>query len=268
LFGFSALSGMVSLNFLKQIPDAHPHESEMTSKTPVPWHEIASYPPFRKLLRVCVAWAIAYGGLGAFTVDYLKAEAGMREGSILLVTGLAFVGGLAGLGYFESRTDRLGSKPVVALCLTLWMLIMLGWFLLAAEVIRPRLVLVLLIELVMGLGYALVNMNNTRLAMVLAPPMGRSHFFALFSVVSNLTLGLSPIFWGLVIDAFGSQRFHGPGLVLNRFSLFFLAVLIVFGVALVLSRKLDEPKARNMDELIAELLQSPQRLWLRLWPRG
>ena len=49
--------------------------------------------------------------------------------------------------------------------------------------------LVLFLELLMGFAYALVNMNNTRLAMVLSPAMGRSHFFALYSVVANLSLG-------------------------------------------------------------------------------
>jgi hypothetical protein len=268
LFGFSALAGTISLDFLKRIPDAQPPESEIRSRTPVPWREIANYPPFRKLLRMCVGWAIAYGGLGAFTVDYLKAEAGLSEASILAMTGLAFLGGLTGLGYFESRTDRLGSKPVVAFCLALWMAIMVGWFLFAAEIIRPRVILVLFLELLMGFAYALVNMNNTRLAMVLVPPMGRSHFFALFSVVSNLTLGVSPILWGLLIDGIGHRRFQAAGVAFNRFSVFFLAVFLVFGSALILCRKLDEPKARNMDELIAEFLKSPQKLWLRLWPRG
>jgi MFS family permease len=121
---------------------------------------------------------------------------------------------------------------------------------------------------VLGFAYALVNMNHTRLAMVLAPQMGRSHFFALFSVVANLTLGLAPVIWGLLIDAFGARQFHFHGIELNRFSFFFCCVLLVFVAALVLCRRLEEPEARNMDELVTELLQSPQRLWLRLWPRG
>jgi MFS family permease len=262
------VAGAISLIFLKRIPDAEPPEKQVVSKDPVPWRAIASYKPFRKLLRMNVAWSVAYGGINAFTVAYLKVEAGMSEGSILIVTGLAFLGGLAGLGYFESRTDRLGSKPVVAFCLSIWMLIMLGWLLFGARVVAPRVGLVLPLELLMGFAYALVNMNNTRLAMVLAPMTGRSHFFALYSVVANLALGLAPVFWGLLIDAFGPREFHWRGFELNRFSFFFLCVFSVFALGLILCRKLDEPKARNVDELIAELLQSPQRLWLRLWPRG
>ena len=36
-----------------------------------------------------------------------------------------------------------------------------------------------------------------------------------------------------------------------------------------LARRLDEPKAASLEALLREILiQSPQRFWLRLWPRG
>src|SRR5438093_3291466 len=268
LFGFSGVAGAISLSFLKRIPDAEPPEKQMTSSQPVPWLEIVRYEPSRKLLRMNTAWAVAYGGLGALTVAYLKTEAAMSESGILFVTGMAFLGGLCGLAYFGSRTDRLGSKPVLAFCLSIWILILIGWLLLAGRLVHSQIGLVLLLELMMGFAYALVNMNNTRLAMVLAPVMGRSHFFALYSVVANLTLGLAPILWGLLIDAFGTRQLQWHDFELNRFSLFFGCVLGMFGCTLALCRRLDEPKARDVDELIMELLQSPQKLWLRLWPRA
>jgi MFS family permease len=268
IFGFSALMGAVSLVFLKRIPDVPPPDQEITAKISVPWIAIASHPPFRKLLHLNVAWSFAYGGMATFTVAFLRTEAGFANGTILLVTGFAFLGGLAGLAWFESRTDRLGSKPVLTFCLLIWILILLGWIAFSANLLAPRVQFVFALHLLMGFAYALVNVNNTRLAMVLAPVMGRSHFFALFSVVGNLTLGLSPILWGLLIDLFGqAHRPLGP-FNLNRYSFFFSAALAIFALTLLLSRRLVEPKARNIDELLLEILRSPQRLWLRLWPRG
>src|SRR5438477_542388 len=246
LFGFSGVAGVISLSFLKKIPDAEPPERQVTSSQPVPWLEIARYRPFRKLLRMNTAWAVAYGGLGAFTVAYLKTEAAMSESGILFVTGMAFLGGLCGLAYFGSRTDRLGSKPVLGFCLSIWIVIFIGWLLLAGRVVHPQFGLVLFLELLMGFAYALVIMNNTRLAMVLAPVMGRSHFFALYSVVANLTLGLAPMFWGLLIDAFGPRQIQWRHFELNRFSLFFGCVVGVFALALAFCRKLDEPKAADL----------------------
>jgi hypothetical protein len=120
----------------------------------------------------------------------------------------------------------------------------------------------------MGFAFALVNMNQTRLAMVLVPEMGRSHFFALYSVLGNLTLGLTPILRGLAIDACRALHLNLAGWELNRYSLFFLGTLAAFALCLVLCRKLDEPRARDIDELLRDILRTPQRLWLRLWPRG
>lgn len=266
LFGWSALNGAISLRFLKQIPEGVVPEHERTSKEPVPWKDIAGYEPFRKLLRMQLLWAIAYGGVTTFTVSYLRASAGLGEGPILCLTGAAFLGGLAGLWIFGSHTDDFGSKPVVSICLILWLVVMAIWVALAAGLLHAGTVLILFLELAMGLAFALVNMNNTRLAMVLAPQMGRSHFFALFSVVQNVVLGLAPVGWGFLIDCVGTRTWTFNNFEVNRYSLFFLLATVCFGATLYLTHKIVEPKARQMDELVKELLvQSPIRDWLRVW---
>jgi MFS family permease len=268
LFTFSGVMGAVSLIFLKRVPDVRPPEQEVTAKIGVPWRAIASHPPFRKLLHLNVAWSIAYGGVTTFTVAYLRAEAGLAEGTIMLVTGLAFLGGLAGLLWFQSRTDRLGSKPVLTFCLAIWILILLGWIALSGKLVIPSILLVLALQLAMGFAFALVNMNLTRLAMVIAPVMGRSHFFALYSVAGNLSLGVSPILWGLVIDAVGDAKRYLAGVELNRYSLYYVGALAAFLITFAFCRRLEEPQARDIDELLMDILRFPQRLWLRLWPRG
>lgn len=268
-FAFSAVTGAVSLSFLKRIPDASAAELARENPQPVPWLEIARYAPFRKLLRMNVAWAVAYGGLSTFSVAYLKSSAGMSESAILFVTSISYVGGLGGLLLFGSRLDHHGSKPVLIVCLAGWVAVLLGWVLVSGGVARASLPLVLGLQLCMGLGYAVYSMANTRLAMATAPVMGRNHFFALFSVVQNLTLGVAPVLWGLMIDVAGTRVMHVAGWELNRFSLFFLLVAVAYGVATLLCTRLDEPRAANVDALLRDLLsQTPMRSWMRFWPRG
>lgn len=269
IFAFSALMGAVSLNFLKRIPDAKGPEADRDNPAPVPWREIAAHPPFRKLLRLNVAWSIAYGGLGAFTVAYLKTAAGMEEGRILIVTAVSYVGGIGGLLLFGSRLDRHGSKPILLVCLLGWVAVLIGWTLLASRIVGAQLGVVLGLESLMGLGYAVFAMANTRLAMAVVPAMGRNHFFALFSVVASLTLGVAPVLWGLLIDSLGDHRWRSFGFELNRFSVFFLLVLAAFVVTVALCRQLDEPRAANVEALLRDLLaQTPLRSWMRFWPRG
>lgn len=269
IFAFSAVMGALSLVFLKRIPDVHPPREEAGGRGgEVPWAAIAAHPPFRKLMVLSVAWSVAYGGMSTFTVAYLRVGAGLAEGTILAVTAVSFLGGLAGLAWFGSRTDRFGSKPVMIVCIWIWLAILAGWLFLASGAAPVRFRFLIGLELLMGFALAMVNVGNTRLAMVLVPEMGRSHFFALFSVVSNLALGLSPVVWGLLIDAFGSRRLNIGGFELNRYGFFFLCALVAFAVALVCCVRLDEPRARNVDEVIRDALRAPQRLWLRLFPRA
>ena len=146
----------------------------------------------------------------AFTVAFLKTETGMSEGQILLVNSVAFLGGLSSLWLLGSRLDRLGSKPVLTFCFAGWVAVLAGWICpvrrrLPGEAVQSSCVL----QFLMGLLAALIQMANTRLAMAVIPVMGRNHFFAIYSTIGNVTLGLAPIGWGLLIDAVGARS---PGL--------------------------------------------------------
>ncbi len=268
LFAFSALAGAASLNFLKKIPDVEIPEEVRKSNTRVPWLEIARYQPFQKLLQTVICWSVAYGGMTAFTVAFLKSEASMSEGKILLVSSVSFLGGLSSLWFIGHRLDRLGSRPVLTFSFSVWFVLLAGWAALSGGVFPAKLWIILLLQFLMGLLAALVSMANSRLAMAIVPVMGRNHFFALYSVLANVTLGLAPILWGLLIDAVGARHPQWLGLEWNRFTVFYAAAAVVFIVTLVFARRLEEPEAVSMEELLREILiQSPQRFWLRFWPR-
>src|SRR5204863_9485954 len=100
-----------------------------------------------------------------------------------------------------------------------------------------KLLVVLLLQFLMGLLAALVQMSNTRLAMAIIPVMGRNHFFAIYSVVLNVTLGLAPIGWGLLIDAVGPRSASWLGLSWNRFTIFFAAAAAAYLMTLLLARR-------------------------------
>jgi MFS family permease len=269
LFAFSAAMGAVSLTFLKRIPDVHIPEEVRASRAPVPWGAMLRYAPFARLLCAVVAWSVAYGGLSVFTVAFLKAKAQMPEAAILLVNSVAFLGGLCSLWFLGSRLDKLGSKPVLTFSMVTWLLVAAGWGLLAGQVLLSVLPLILTLQFLMGLFAALVGMANTRLAMAIVPERGRNHFFALYSVLGSLSLGLAPILWGLLIDAIGPRHAAWLGVDWNDYSVFFCASGAVFLLTLIFARRLEEPAAVSMEELLREILiQSPLRVWVRFWPRG
>lgn len=269
LFAFSAAMGAMSLVFIKRIPEPERMTPIRTSREPVPWREIASHPPFRKLLWMNCAWSFAYGGINTFVVSFLKTEVGLSERVIMLVSSATFAGGLCSLWFLDSRLDRFGSKPVLTFSMLVWIVLLGAWVCLAGKLIPPWLSVLVALQFLMGLTASLVTLSNTRLAMVIVPEMGRSHFFALFSVVASLTLGLSPILWGLSIDAARSVRWAWQGFEWNRYSLYFAAVALMFAVTLRLCRRLEEPEAASLETLLRDILKkSTLRFWLRLWPRN
>lgn len=270
LFILSALMGGTSLVFLKRIPDVEvPEEARRNSSEPVPWQAISQHPPFRKLLRANVTWALAVGGLGAFTIAWLKTQAGLSEEHVLLVSSVAYLGGLSSLWLLGPRLDRLGSRPVMMFCMVAWVVIVAGWTALAGRVLQPTLPILLALQFLMGLAAALVNMANVRLAMAIIPVMGRDHFFALFSVVGSLAMGLSPILWGVLIDSLRGLDLAWHGLAVNRHSVFFALTGLGFLVSFGLCARLEEPKAASMEALLRDILiESPQRVWVRLWPKA
>ncbi len=269
LFGFSAVTGAISLSFLKRIPDVPIPDEVRASRGPVPWLAMLRHPPFKKLLNMVVAWSVAYGGVTAFIVAFLKSAGGLPEGRILLVSSMAFIGGLSSLWFLGSRLDRLGSKPVLTFCFVVWVATLGGWMCMAGGAFSASLLAVLLLQFLVGLLAALVQMSNTRLAMAIVPPMGRNHFFAIYSVLNNVTLGVAPVAWGLLIDAVGDRSWIALGLSWNRFTIFFGGAMLAFAVTLVLARRLDEPQAASLEDLLREvLLQPPQRMLMRFWPRS
>jgi len=269
LFLFSAVAGAISLTFLNRMPDVPPPDRFTVGKGRVPWLDMVRYKPFKRQLIELVAWSVAYGGITPFTVAFLKSQTGMAEDKIMLVSSVAFLGGLSSQWFLGSRLDRHGSKPVLGFACAAWVTVAVGWLTLAGGVYATGLMVVLVLQFLMGLLAALVNMANTRLAMAIIPPMGRNHFFAVYSVIGNLALGLAPIGWGLLIDAIGPRQFDWLGLTWNRYTIYYAATGLCFVAALLCTQRLDEPEAAGLETLLRDILiESPYRFWLRFWPRS
>ena len=268
LFLFGALAGLASLFFLRRIPEVAPPEVVKESATPVPWQEIFGHLPFRKVLSFGVIWSVAFGGIAPFTVAWLKTEAGVAEDSILVVTAISYLGGLAAVGLMNRRLDDFGSRPAMALAMSFWVGIIACWFALAKQVIPTSTVVLVPLHIAMGFAGALVGMSMMRLVMGSIPPMGRSHFFALFSVTANVSMGISPMVWGVLLDVLHESGFSRQEWGLSNYAVFFLGVGILMILALALCVRLTEPKAVGMNKLLKDILiDSPQRLWVRFWPR-
>ena len=264
LFAFSFVMGAVSIAFIRRVPDVAPPEEEAGKKQQAPWAEIFAAKPFRKLLLTELFMAIALGGLAAFTVKYLKAEAGMQANHIMLASAAKFVGALGTLWFLKTRLDRLGSRPVILFGLIMGLVCVGVFGLIAGKVVPLNFYAVAGLYLSFGFVLSSVTMSMTRLAMATVPRLGSSHYFAVYAVVGNLAMGLSPTLWGVMIDVMSASKSIWLGVEWNEYTLYFAGVAVVLLLTAVTTLRLEETKAARLNELFLDLVRhSPLRSWLR-----
>ncbi len=264
VFFISASGAWISLLFLRKIPDIDSHETMSRSGHRVPWGAIITYAPFARLLFFNLLFVLAIGGMGTFTVAYLKTMTPFTEGSILLLVSLNFIGALAGLPLTGRILDSTGSKPILFLSLGLFLVVIGGWFLLSSELLSHTIYLVALLNLLGGMASANFNLANVRIMMNTMPPMGRNHFFALFAVLTSLGLGAAPIIWGLFIDGIGNWTREGDWLNWNRYSLYFSTIFLLCLINALITSFLHEQKPKFAPD---NLLVAKMRRFSRYWQR-
>jgi len=269
LFAFSALAGATSLAFLRRIPEDRDPQSLYNSVTPVRLVAMLRQSPFRRLLFLAVCWSVASGGLAAFAVSFLREATPMPDGKILLLNSAAFLGGISTLLVLSRLLDRIGSRPVLVGTALFCALSMLGWVSMSAGLLHASMPMVLLLMFAMGLGASAVNLAITRLAMATIPETGRSHYFAVYSVVGSVVLGLSPILWGALVDLLGQRP--PPitfGMAWQPYALLFASFGVCFLVTCVAAWRVHEPESASLDQLLRQAMSRNRlRFWIRLWPR-
>lgn len=272
LFGISALCSGISLVFLNRIPTERPIEPARATDRPS-IRDMLRLRPFRRLLSMNIAFALANGGVLTFAVAFLKGMAGWPEQRILLLTSLMFIGGLANQLLAARALDSRGSKPLLIVASALFAVTLAAWAAMAGHLLPLGTAAAAALMFSLGLCGSMLNLANTRLAMITAPDIGRSHYFAVFSVVGSVTLGIAPILWGLLLDACGSLAAPFAGIEWNRYSILFAALSSLFLLTGALSLRIEEPAAASFEALLRDILERSRiRYWIRLWfratPRG
>jgi MFS family permease len=254
LFVISGLAGMLSLHFVRKIPDIEIGEQVKSSGQPVPWLQILKYPPFAKLLIFNVVYNWVVGGLAAFVIAFLEGRAGYTAGQVLAVSLAASVGAFATVPFFGLILERTGSKPLLRLAMSLYLVGILFWVLITSGTVPDHYLLIGFNYLVLGVAGGLFSIANTRIAMDTMPTMGRNHFFSLFTVFASLSLGLAPIFWGVFLDTLGKKEFSIGFFQVNRYSTYFVLLSLLGIVTFFLAKPLVEEKGKPFDSAIRDVV--------------
>lgn len=264
VFLFSFVAAMASLYFLRKIPDV-PVEPTPYSQGKVPWREMLFYPPFLKFMVFNVIANSAFAAAGVFWIPMFRDLFHFSSSKTLLLAGLSVFVSACSLFAFGKIIDRVGSRPVIALGLVFFALHFIGWACTASTVLPLNYYTLIIIQISAGLCGSLFNLGNTRMLMSIVPTMGRSHFFALFSVIVSLVLAIMPVLWGIVLDSLSNWHAVMWGWEWNKYSFLYIILALTMLAAQYYLHRLDEPRAMPTDEFMRELLiNSPSRAITRL----
>jgi MFS family permease len=267
LFFTSFVTAIISLWFLQRIPDV-PVPQFSQNRERVPYKEMFFYPPFFKLLVYNAVFLVAQAGSGVFWIPMLRDSFAATDSLILWMMVLSSAVSALCLWGSGHLVDRVGSRPVLGLATLVFAVHLSCWASVAARVLPFNIFAIIVIQFTAALSISLFNLANTRLVMATVPPMGRSHFFALYTVVISLVSGVFPIFWGMLLDALAGWGVSWSRWQWNQYSVAYVAAVVITIVALVLRNGLSESRAMTTDAFLRELLvETPSRAISRLLAR-
>jgi MFS family permease len=201
-------------------------------------------------------------------IPLLRDNFAATDSLLLGMTALWNFVSAASLWGFGHLVDRVGSRPLLGLATLILVVHLSLWCSVAAHVLPFNLLSIILIQSTSAIGVSAFNLANTRLVMASVPAMGRSHFFALYTVVTSLVSGIFPIVWGILLDALAGWGGSWSRWQWNQYSLLYAAMVVIMIIAVVLRNRLSEARAMTTDAFLRELLvKTPSRAISRLLPR-
>ncbi len=223
------------------------------------------YPPFLKIMKYNLTISCAYSANGVFWMPVLREQFHWTSSQVLFMVSINLVMAIMVLWFFGQRIDRVGSLPILHLSGILVSLQFIFWFMVTSRLVPLNFLMIAVLSVVGGLGGPLFGLANTRQVMATVPEMGRSHFFALFSVINSLIAAITPIFWGIVLDGLRNKTWQLGPLILNNYSFLYIALILIMALSFIMLAAIKEQRAMTSEEFFRELLvETPSRAFTRL----
>ena len=237
----SVAGAVISLFYLRNIPDGRHTEAAKSSSVSVTWRRMFANLPFRNSILFSLLFTTVAGGLGVFPVEYLKVQAHFTPSAIYALSAGTFLAPLFILQRVGRLIDRTGSVLILRVSVVSFALVLGFWFAMSAGILPPDWRLVLLLNVTGGMAMSTFNMANLHLGMEVVPAEGRNHYFAVTTVITSFAMGLVPVLWGRALDALGTLDLAEGPFHLRRHSVYFLGICLLSFTTLLCTRILIEP---------------------------
>ena len=275
LFGVLFL-GMTSVVFMAMMPE--PLMQPVIGTRPSIIKKLAA--PFRdrnfrQLLLFQLLWGFTSNMVGPFFTVYMLKSLGLPLSWVIGLSILSQLFSILFLRVWGRFVDRFGSKVVLSLGLSLWLLFILGWMFITMPE-HPMLIIPFLIifHSLAGIAGAALAMGGV-IAWKLSPQGEATSYLAGVSLAGSIGAGVGPLCGGLLADFFGTRQLaltftwtsplnylQVPALRITGFG-FLLGIAFILGLITLsmLARIREEGEVSR--EVVLESLTFPTREILR-----
>ena len=243
LFG-SILLGWSAVGFMFRIPEP----GMMALEGPRPsLRRILAAPlgdgNFRPLMSFLFLWNLAVHLAVPFFTVYMLTVLDMSVSAVVGLGVLSQVSNVLFLRLWGRMVDHLGSKIVLSVTSSLYLLVILGWaFTTMPDRYALTVPLLVVLHGFLGIASAGINVSSTTMRMKMAPAAQSTAYLTGASLAASLGAGIGPLLGGAFADFFSVRHFRVnlewvdptrtidfPAVYLTGFD-FLFAVAFLFGV--------------------------------------
>ena len=222
---------------------------------------------FSQLVRFLFVWSLVSNLAIPFFAVYMLKELGLSLTAVIGFTVLSQVTNVVFVRVWGPMADRVGSKPVLSLSASLYLLVILGWVF-TSHPERHFLTLPLLAVLHMfaGVAAAGVALTMSTLTLKVAPAGKATPFLSAASIAASVGAGIGPVAGGLMADFFAVRSleidlswtspngvWELPALSLTGFDFLFVIAFVIGLLSLNLLVALRERGELSRESALDEL---------------
>jgi MFS family permease len=164
---------------------------------------------FRRLLQFLLFWGFASNLAIPFFAVYMLVRLGFPLAWVIGFSILSQVFNIIFLRVWGHYVDRFGSKAVLSICVSIFLLVILGWiFTTMPEQYFLTIPLIFILHIFMGIATAGVNIAIATIGLKLSPAGESTSFLAGASLAVNVGAGLGPLFGGFLADYFTTRQLN------------------------------------------------------------
>ncbi len=223
---------------------------------------------FSQLLRFLWVWGVASNIAIPFFVVYMLTDLDLELPVVMALVVLSNITHVLFVRVWGPMADRVGSKTVMSLSASLFLLVFLGWVFVAhTEKHVLTMPLLIMLNAFVGIARGGIFLTINTLSLKIAPDQKATAFLGVASIAAYASMGIGPIIGGYLADYFATKtlRFDFtwvtqtgaveiPALQLVGFDFVFVIAFIFSLLSLNLLVALREEGELPRDVALAELM--------------